>query len=876
MKKDIPEKYDHASVEKRWMDIWDRTQIYAWDPSKSREDNFVVDTPPPTVSGSLHLGHVFSYTQTDVIARFQRMRGKNISYPMGWDDNGLPTERRVQNVYNIKCNPTKQYDPIWKPTKVEARSKDKTPAEEVSRKNFVEACEQLTLEDEKAFEELWKQLGLSIDWSRTYSTVGEHCRRISQLSFLDLMEKDHVYSIEAPTMWDVDFKTAVAQAEIEERELPGAFYDLEFGVEGGGAFTISTTRPELLPACIAVVAHPEDARYQPLFGKFAVTPLFHVRVPILPAEHADPEKGSGILMVCTFGDSNDVEWWKQSGLPAKPIISVRGTLREVEFGIAPFESLKPQVANDNFSKLAGLDVRKAKKVIAELLAEPGSAINGSGAALQAEPRVISHAVKFYEKGDRPVEYVTTRQWFIKTIEHKKALIEQGRKITWHPDYMRLRYENWVEGLNTDWCISRQRFFGVPFPVWFPINQSGEIQYDCPITAEPERLPVDPSSDVPTGYTEDQRNQPGGFAAEPDIMDTWATSSMTPQIQSHWGLDPDQHKKLFPMDIRPQAHEIIRTWAFSTIVKAWMHENEIPWRHIVISGWVLDPDRKKMSKSKGNVVTPDALLAEYSSDAVRYWAGRARLAADTACDPAVFKIGSKLVVKLFNASRFVLMQLAEPIPGVDAITHPLDRAMVSTMSEVLKGATEAFARFDYALALQSVEEKFWYFCDHYVELVKTRSYNEADAAGRASAQASLYWCLKTFVRLFAPFLPYVTEEVWSWRFVGEGRDSSVHTTKWPEVAEVEGISGVPDALVVATEVVSAIRGSKTSAQKGQRWPVEALTVTATDSDLQVLRSVLDDVLRAGGVVEGGAKLVTATADLGGRFAVDVKLATEVKA
>jgi valyl-tRNA synthetase len=437
--------------------------------------------------------------------------------------------------------------------------------------------------------------------------------------------------------------------------------------------------------------------------------------------------------------------------------------------------------------------------------------------------------------------------------------------------MRLRYENWVEGLNADWCISRQRFFGVPFPVWYPINKDGEIQYDQPIFADAAKLPVDPSSDLPPGFTESQRNQPSGFAGDPDVMDTWATSSLTPQIQSEWVLNPEKHKKLFPMDIRPQAHEIIRTWAFSTIVKAWMHENEIPWRNVVISGWVLDPDRKKMSKSKGNVITPEGLLAEYSSDAIRYWAGRARLGSDTACDPAVFKIGSKLVVKLFNASRFVLMQLTDPVPGIEAIKHPLDRAMVSTLAEVVKSATESFEKFDYAQALQTVEEKFWHFCDHYVELVKGRSYNEGDPASRASAQAALFWCLKTFIRLFAPFMPYVTEEVWSWRFAGAGRDALVHSTEWPSPSEVVGIKGDPAAFDAATEVLSVIRGMKTNAQKGQRWGVSSLKVSAKQSDLEMLSTVLDDVVRAGSVVEGGTKLISVDEPTQSKFMVDVVLA-----
>jgi valyl-tRNA synthetase len=871
MSKTIPDKYDHKSAEQRWIKAWSEANAYKWDPSRPREETFVVDTPPPTVSGSLHLGHVFSYTQTDVLVRYNRMRGKNISYPMGWDDNGLPTERRVQNVYSIQCNPKLPYNSTWTPQKADPNSKEKAIVAEVSRQNFVEACEQLTKEDEVAFEDTFKHLGLSVDWERTYSTIGKQCRHISQLSFLDLVDKNQVYNVEAPTMWDVDFKSAVAQAEVEDREIPGAFHDIEFAVEGGGGFVISTTRPELLPACVAVVAHPDDERYKGLFGKYAITPLFKARVPILPAGHADPEKGSGILMVCTFGDAHDVEWWKTSGLAAKPIISLKGTLREVEYGVAPFDSLDVALAQQSYSALVGLDIRKAKKKIAEMLAQPGTGTDGVCAALKGEPRTISHAVKFYEKGERPLEFVTTRQWFVKTMTHKEALIGQGRKIRWTPEHMRYRYENWVEGLNTDWCISRQRFFGIPFPVWYSVDKNGEIEYGKPIFASRESLPVDPYVDVPVGFTEAQRNQPGGFAGDPDVMDTWATSSLTPQIQSHWLLNPAQHKKLFPADVRPQAHEIIRTWAFSTIVKAWMHENEIPWRNIAISGWVLDPERKKMSKSKGNVITPQHLFEEYSSDAVRYWAARARLGSDTATDPAVFKIGSKLMVKLFNASRFVLLQLTDPVPGIDKITHAMDRAIVSSVSQVVRSATKAFDEYDYAQALQITEELFWHFCDHYVEFVKGRSYSETDSVGRDSAHATLYWCLKTFVRLFAPFMPYITEEIWSWKFAGVGKDSFVHLTNWPEEREVAGIEGNPAAFQAAVEVVSVIRATKTMAQKGQRTGVTSLEIKALESDLKLLSTVLDDVVRAGSVVDNGTRLEPVISTEGGRFAVQVVLA-----
>ena len=375
-------------------------------------------------------------------------------------------------------------------------------------------------------------------------------------------------------MWDVDFQTAVSQAEVEDRDLTGAYHDIEFQIEDGDTFTISTTRPELLAACIAVVAHPDDKRYQHLFGKHAITPLFYHKVPILAAEHADPEKGTGILMVCTFGDIMDVEWWKQSALPVKQIIQRNGRLAEVDMTVAPFKSLKPELAQSNYQSLSGLHVKKARAEMASLLASETSSVDQTKPALVGSPKPTEHPVKFYEKGDTPLEFVPTRQWFIKILAHKTSLLNAGETIKWHPDFMKSRYSNWVNGLNQDWCISRQRFFGVPFPVWYPLDSQGAPRYDSPIFATPEELPIDPSSDVPKGYTEDQRNKANGFMADPDVMDTWATSSLTPQIATNW-LGSDEFTDLFPMDLRPQSHEIIRTWAFYTIAKAWMHHQDIP-------------------------------------------------------------------------------------------------------------------------------------------------------------------------------------------------------------------------------------------------------------------------------------------------------------
>ena len=802
------------------------------------------------MSGSLHIGHVFSYTHTDAIARYQRMTGKNVFYPMGWDDNGLPTERRVQNVYGIKCDPTQPYTPNFLP---DANHKRK-PHEfiPVSRKNFIEICEALTLEDEKVFEHLWRKLGLSVDWSLTYATINDHCRKISQQSFLDCVKKGKVNHVEAPGMWDVDFQTAVAQAEIEDREKPGAYHNIRFGVEGGAEFIIATTRPELLAACIAVVAHPDDERYQPYFNSIAITPLFHERVPILPSTHADPEKGTGILMVCTFGDTDDVNWWKQSNLPLKQIIGRNGCLIPVSFNGAPFTSINPSKAQHHYDQLAGLRIKKAQQKIVELLQAPQSSVDGTQPALVGEPEPIIHPVKFYEKGDSPVELIPTRQWFIDILSDKSELLAQGDKINWHPPYMKTRYSNWVEGLNQDWCISRQRFFGVPFPVWYPLNSNKEPQFDQPIYATEEQLPIDPLTTCPPGYENSQRDQPNGFTGDPDVMDTWATSSLTPQLMSHWTLDNDRHKAVFPMDIRPQSHEIIRTWAFYTIVKAYIHDKTIPWKNVTISGWVLDPQRKKMSKSKGNVVTPEHLLDQYSSDAIRYWACKARLGTDTAFDESVFSIGQKLITKCFNAAKFVLLQTAE-VENLTAelITQPVDIDWMETVNGAIKKATTAFETFDYATALDTAESIFWEFCDHYIELVKSRAYREENQEKRLSACATLNETLSILCRLFAPALPYITEEIWSWRFAAVY--PSVHKAPWPTPQKYAESIVHENSFATAKLIMTTIRATKTQAQKNMKHPVKEIVVSASEALITQCQLVEEDIIRAGSVATVSYKL-----------------------
>src|SRR4051812_21190652 len=834
----LPEKPALEGLEQKWMTRWEESRVYRFDRSLPRADVFSIDTPPPTVSGSLHVGHVFSYTHTDTVARFQRMRGKEVFYPMGWDDNGLPTERRVQNYYGVRCDPSLPYDPAFTPPP----QVPKQPIS-VSRPNFIELCARLTAEDEKAFEHLWKHLGLSVDWSMTYATVGTRSQRVSQLAFLHLLKRGLAYQVEAPTLWDIDFKTAVAQAELEDREMPGAFHKIAFRVPDGEAVRdfgrpsveIETTRPELIPACVALVAHPDDPRYQPLFGREVETPLFGVRVPVKAHTLADPEKGTGIAMICTFGDVTDVTWWRELSLPVRAIIQVDGTLRDVAWGGAGWESADAGRAQRHYAELKGLSAAKARAKIAEQLRESGD--------LVGEPRPITHAVKFYEKGDRPLEIITSRQWFIKTIEFREALIARGRALKWHPEYMQTRFENWANGLNGDWCVSRQRFFGVPFPVWYPLDGQGRPQYDRAIAAREDQLPVDPSTDVPDGYRPDQRGVPGGFAGDPDVMDTWATSSVSPQIVCGWPDDQELFRLTFPMDLRPQAHDIIRTWLFDTVLRAHLEHDTLPWANAALSGWVLDPDRKKMSKSKGNVVTPLALLEEHGSDGARYWAASGRPGTDTAFDPAQMKVGRRLAIKILNASKFALMS-AEP---QGPITAAVDRAMIRNLAALVTDVTAAFEGYDYARVLQRTETFFWGFCDDYLELVKGRRYGEQDPEGAASANSALTAALSVMLRLFAPFLPYVTEEVWSW-----WREGSIHQAAWPAAEELtslivdnttETAQADQQTYAWATDVLFEVRKQRSEAKQPLKVPITKVTVKADPAAIALMPIVEADLRAA---------------------------------
>ena len=827
MPRPMPEKPALEGLEATWSDAWESEGTYLFRRDKAvaagSDGVFSVDTPPPTASGSLHIGHVFSYTHMDLQTRYQRMCGKEIFYPMGWDDNGLPTERRVQNYYGVRCDPTLPYDADFAPSDDKAGSTKPQDQVPISRRNFIELCEKLTVEDEKQFEELWRTLGLSVDWTLTYRTIDDHSQRVAQQAFLNNLERGEAYQADAPTLWDITFRTAVAQAELEDRDQPSAYHRVNFhGPEGENTVTIVTTRPELIPACVALVAHPDDERYQPLFGKTVKSPLFGVEVPIMAHHLAQKDKGTGIAMVCTFGDVTDVIWWRELDLPTRPIIGKDGRI----VADAP-AGLDNENQQELFAELAGKTVFSAKQRIVEMLRDSGD--------LVGEPEAMTHPVKFFEKGDKPLEVVTTRQWYIsngaRNDDLKNRLLTRGEEIAFHPDFMRVRYNNWVGGLSGDWLVSRQRFFGVPLPVWYRLDDAGDIIKGDVLTPEPGQLPVDPTTDVPPGFTENQRGVPGGFIGEADIMDTWATSSLTPQIAGGWLVDDELFSLVFPYDLRSQGQDIIRTWLFSTALRSELEHGQIPWKNAGISGFIVDPDRKKMSKSKGNVVTPQAMLTSHGSDAVRYWAASSKLGTDAAFDPEnpkLMKIGRRLAIKVLNASKFAYSFDGES----GAVTEPLDIDMLHRLADVIDTATAAYNAFDHARALEVTESFFWTFCDDYLELVKHRAYREGGDAGQISAITALRLALDAMLRLLAPVLSFATEEVWSWRHEG-----SIHIAPWPTVAELQlPQNSHPGSLALASEALITLRRAKTDRQLPQRSAV----ATATLSGPEALSVIADDL------------------------------------
>ncbi|XP_049849333.1 valine--tRNA ligase-like [Schistocerca gregaria] len=862
----LPSHFSHRA-EMEWARRWQEDGIYKFD-SRSSNEIFSIDTPPPTVSGELHMGHVYSYSQTDMIARFQRMHGKSVFYPMGWDDNGLPTERRVQDLYHVWCSDRVAYVPGLR---VEPRgpASPSAPRRLISRRNFVELCEGVARADEARFRELFTRVGLSVDWAYEYATIDRASRRAAQQNFLNLLDMRQVYQASSPTLWDVDYGTAIAQAEVEDREVAGILYKIRMCLadDSSRCIVIATTRAELLASCVGVAVHPDDARYRGVVGRDVVTPLFFSRVRVFSSSLVDQSKGTGAVMVCTFGDSLDVEWWRSEKLPLLQTVGKDGRLLvDVDFkpqgpeSVAArpnnaFRSLRPDAANRYYRVVAGKSVEEARKTILKCLAGE-IRLDDDGcqpSALCSSPAHIRHPVKYFERGTRPLEYIPNRQWFLKTLDKKDALLEQGAKVQWLPPSMAQKYNDWIQGLNSDWCISRQRFFGVPIPVYYRVER-GNVLYDQIILPSADRLPVDPLSDPPSEFPEAQRHSENGFAPDPDVFDTWWTSSLTPQIATKWLEDEKLHRQLFPMNLRPQSHEIIRTWTFYTIVKSLLQENSTPWKQVAISGWVLDKKGKKLSKSKGNAsLAPAQVLEKYLSDGVRYWAGYMRLGNDAVLDDRHLTVGKRLVTKIFNAGKLVFSH--PPHSPHANVTHALDLSLLSQLHKLVTQCDEWSRHHQFSKVLRETEIFFWSrFTDKYLEMVKARArQRESNPLGSDSAIATMQTAMNVILRLLAPILPHITEEVWSWSLAKRTRYSSVHLSpyptqrelsdRFPQLSDEKKLSAYENALTTTLACVDTLRKCKADGGLKLSDSVERFQVQMHPEHVEQLQPMWEDVLFA---------------------------------
>jgi valyl-tRNA synthetase len=776
---DLPQRYDPKVAEAKWQKYWEDEGIFVHEPTV---DSFTVDTPPPTVSGKMHIGHAYSYAQQDFYARFQRMKTQGkVFFPFGTDDNGLPTEKLVEKLKGVKST-------------------------KMSRADFRKLCFDTIKEIKPDFVSDWKRLGMSCDFNRTYSTIDLNCQATSQRSFIDLYRKKKVYRQESPVAWCVQCQTAIAQADFENVDLQSTFNDINFSIDGH-AVTIATTRPELIPACVALAVHPDDDRYARFHHKHAKVPLFDYEVPIIQDEKVEREKGTGIMMVCTFGDKDDIDKWFRHKLGLRIVFTRDGKM------------------NDLAGKYEGLPIKDARKAILDDLKEAG---------LLVHQKPITHPVNVHERCSTEIEFLKTPQWYVRVLDIKDELVKAGEQIAWHPEFMLLRYKHWVENLNWDWCISRQRFFGIPFPVWY--DEAGNIYI-----ADEDQLPVDPFTDRPRSAPAHAKLTP-----ETDVMDTWATSSVTPQIILNWHKDQAQAQSLMPMSMRPQGQDIIRTWAFYTIVKAHLHNSTIPWSNTVISGYVTDPHGQKMSKSKGNVIDPRAMMDKYCADVVRFWAAGSKLGEDIPFNERELQIGNKTMTKLWNASKLSLMNLADyhdEWTGRFDELEIMDRWILSKLNKLISASDAAFSVYEHSKAKLLIEQFFWSdFCDNYLEIVKGRLYEPKDILQKRSAQFTFQHVLAAILKLFAPLMPFITEEIYHLRFAKLEGKSSIHISAFPEMRPEWNDE---QAEIVGAEIVKileVVRKHKSTNQLAMNAPLNELKIT-TNVDLTLAENDLLSATKA---------------------------------
>jgi valyl-tRNA synthetase len=751
-----PKRYDAHEAEEKWRKFWEKEGIYKFDPD-SKNEVYSIDTPPPTVSGKMHIGHSFSYSQADFVARFHRMRGKNIFYPFGTDDNGLATERMIEKMKKVK-------------------------GQKMKRKDFVKLCLGTLKEIRPDIVYDWKRIGISADFDVFYSTIDEHSQKISQRSFIDLHRMGRIYRKRAPFVWCPECQTAIAQVEMKDSERDSKLVYMKFDTDAGIKIAIATTRPELLPACVAIHIHPNDKNNKNLIGKKAKVPFSDREVEITANKDVDMEFGSGIVYHCTFGDMDDVRWME-------------------EFNIEPIEIMnKDGTLNEKAGRFKGLHVKKAREAVIAALEEEGR-------IEKVEP--IRHVVNVHERCETDIEILTTDQWFIKYLDLKKDFIKYGREIKWHPEHMKARYENWIEGLKWDWNISRQRHFGVPIPVWY-CKTCGEIK-----VADEKQLPVDPLADDPK---EKCKCGSGDFSGEKDVLDTWATSSLTPDIAAELFKDKPIYRKLLPNSLRPQAHDIITFWLFNTVVKSYFHHKDVLWTNVMISGWALDPHGKKMSKSKGNVVDPMETLKKYSADALRFWAAGSRLGDDLPYQEKDLVTGIKFTTKIWNSSKFASMHLADyklEKPKLEL----MDKWILSKLSKLIKYSTENFTNYEYSHTKLETDKFFWHiFCDNYLEIIKDRLYNpdKRGKESRLSAQFGLYHVLLSILKLMAPITPFITEELYQHYYKKHEKKKSIHVSEWPAFEMIdEDAEKVGDFFVY---VLQHVRKTKSESSLSLNKPV----------------------------------------------------------